>query len=140
MAVHKILVADDDAILLSTLAVHLRNEEYAVVCAQSGVEALAAAHQERPDVLLVNLTLSFSDNTSFHDELIEHPELMSIPIIYLVGERPVRLGTVPKLPAQSVIFKPVPTTELFAKIEQAISGSIAHRRPARLSRDRGQAA
>ncbi len=140
MAVHKILVADDDANLLSTLSLHLRNEEYAVVCARNGVEALAAAHQERPDVLLVNLALPFNDTTSFHDELIEHPELMCIPIIYLVGERAVRLGTVPKLPAQSVVYKPVPTTELFAKIELAISGSIPHHRPARLSQGRGQAA
>ncbi len=134
MAVPKILVADDDSILLSTLALHLRNEEYAVVCAHNGAEALAAAHQERPDVLLVNLALPFSDSTSFHDELIEHPRLMSIPIIYLVGERAVRLGTVPKLPAQSVIYKPVPTAELFAKIELAIAGSIRHQRPAALGR------
>ena len=139
MAGHKILVADDDASLLSTLALHLRNEEYQVTCALNGVEALAAAHRERPDVLLVNVALSYNDNTSFHDELSEHPELMSIPIIFLVGERAVRLGTVPKLPAQSVIYKPVPTSELFAKIELAISGSAPHR-PATYPQDRGRAA
>ena len=139
MAVHKILVADDDARLLSTLALHLRNEEYQVTCVHNGVEALAAAHQDRPDVLLVNVALSYNDNTSFHDELIEHPELMNIPVIFLVGERAVRLGTVPKLPAQSVIYKPVSTTELFAKIELAISGSVPHR-PATRSQDRGKAA
>lgn len=139
MAVHKILLADDDESLLPTLALHLQNEEYQVVCADNGVDALAAARQERPDVLIVNLELRYNDRTSFHDELIGHPELMGIPIIFLVGERPVRLGTVPKLPAQSVIFKPVPTNELFSKIELAIAGSIPHQQ-ANHPQDRGHAA
>ncbi len=51
MAVHKILVADDDARMLATIALHLRNEEYEVVCARNRVEALAAAHEEQPAVL-----------------------------------------------------------------------------------------
>ena len=139
MAVHKILVADDDPILLSTLALHLRNEEFQVVCAHNGVEALAAASQQRPDVLLVNLELPYDGRTNFHDELIEHPDLMGVPIIFLVGERPVRLGTVPKLPAGSVIYKPVPTTEMFSKIELAISGSSSPH-PASSSQGHDQAA
>ena len=138
MAVHKILVADEDASMLSTIALHLRNEEYQVVCARNRVEALAAAHQEQPDVLVINVELYFNDNNG-HDDLVEDPELMGIPIIFLVGERAVRLGMVSKLPAQSVIYKPVSTSELFSKIEQAISGSIPHR-PARYSQGRGQAA
>ena len=139
MAVHKILVADDDASMVSTVALHLRNEEYQVICARNRVEALAAAHQEQPDVVIISVALYYNDTTSLHDDLIEHPELMGIPIIFLVGERAVRLGTVPKLPAQSLIYKPVSTSELFAKIEQAISSSIRHRSTRKLQ-GRGQAA
>ncbi len=124
---HKILVADDDSQLLATLALHLRNEEYEVVCSSNGFDALTTAQREDPDVLLINVDLTIDDHSSLYDELLEHRGLMHIPVIYLVGERTVSLGGAPELPAQSVIFKPVPTSELFAKIDLAISGAFTGR-------------
>ncbi len=122
MAITKVLIADDDAELLANVALHLRNEEYEVVCAADGLEALTAAQREDPDVLLVTVGVMVDEHSSLCDELREHPALMRIPIVYMVGERVVRLGNVPRVPARSLIFKPVHTDELFRKIELAVSG------------------
>ncbi len=123
MAKTKVLIADDDTELLANVALHLRNEEYAVVCAADGLEALTAAQREEPDVLLVTVGLMVDEHSSLCDELHEHPALMRIPLVYMVGERAVRLGNVPRVPARSVIFKPVHTDELFTKIGLAVSGT-----------------
>ena len=121
MATTKILIAADDAELVANVALHLRNEEYSVVCAADGAAALMAAQCEEPDVLLVTVGLMVDEDSSLCDQLHDHPALMHIPIVYLVGERTVRLGNVPRVPARSMIFKPVHTTELFRKIELAVS-------------------
>jgi len=122
MAKTSILIADDDDELLANIALHLRNEEYAVVCAADGFKALTAAQRVDPDVLLVTVGLMVDEHSSLCDELLEHPALRHIPIVYLVGERIVRLGNVPTVPARRLIFKPVHTNELFRKIELAVSG------------------
>ncbi len=122
MAITKVLIADDDTELLANIALHLRNEEYAVVCAADGLEALTAAQREDPDVLLVTVGLMVDEHSSLCDELHEHTALMRIPIVYMVGERAVRLGAVPRVPAGSMIFKPVHTDELFRKIRLAVFG------------------
>ena len=130
----KVLIADDDTELLANVALHLRNEEYTVVCAADGFEALAAARRENPDLLLVTVGLMVDEDSSLCDELHEHPALRRIPIVYMVGERAVRLGNVPKVPARSMIFKPVHTDELFRKIALAVSGVNKCRRDVRPAR------
>ena len=134
MAMAKVLIADEDAEMLANVALHLRNEEYAVVCAADGLEAISAAQNEEPDVLLITVGLMVDEHISLSDEFHEHPALRRIPIVYMVDERAVRLGNVPRVPARSVIFKPVHTDELFTKIELAVLGTrrghVRHERAA----------
>ncbi len=139
MAAEKILVADEDTEMLSVLALHLGNEGYDVICASDGQSALTTAQRERPDLILVDVTLDVNERDRLYDQLMEYPDLARIPIIYLIGERTVRLGGVPKVPAKSMIIKPVPTGELFRKIEQSLTFA-ANRRSARTPGRREKAA
>ena len=128
MAATKILLADGDTEMLLVLALHLRNEEYDVVCAADGQSALAAAKREQPDVILLDVGLELNETDRLADQISDHRELAHTPIIFLVGERTVRLGNVPRVPAKSVIIKPVPTRDLFEKIEQALTRPVGRRR------------
>ncbi len=125
--------------MLSVLAVHLGNEGYDVICASDGQSALTTAQRERPDLILMDVTLDVNERDRLYDQLMEYPDLARIPIIYLIGERTVRLGGVPKVPANSMIIKPVPTGELFRKIEQSLTDA-ANRRSARTPGRREKAA
>lgn len=125
MATSKILIADGDPELLPVLALHLRNDEYEVICAGEGEMAIAAARSERPDLIVVNVAMPVGERRSIHDYLSDDPELLSVPVIYLVGERNAPGAGAPKLPAQSMIRKPVPTSELLRKIAAALGASEA---------------
>ncbi len=125
--------------MLSVLAVHLGNEGYDVICASDGQSALTTAQRERPDLILLDVTLEVNERDRLYDQLMEYPDLARIPIIYLIVERTVRLGGVPKVPAKSLIIKPVPTGELFRKIEQSLDRA-ADRRSARTPGRREKAA
>lgn len=126
MATPKILLADSDPALVQSLALHLRNDDYEVICAEDGEGALRAARYQRPDVLVVNVGLSVGERHTLHEYLSADPELLSFPVIYLVAERPSPGMKLPKLPESSMIKKPVPTRELLDKIAGAL-GSAAPR-------------
>ncbi len=125
MATSKILIADGDPELLPVLALHLRNEEYEVICAGEGEMAIAAARDERPDLIVVNVAMPVGEHRSIHDYLSDDPELLSVPVIYLVAERNAPGAGAPKLPAQSMIRMPVPTSELLRKVAAALGASEA---------------
>ena len=121
MVTTSILIAEDDTELLANLALHLRNEEYTVCCAADGFKAITDAQRAKPDVLLVAVGLMVDEYSSLCDELRQHSALRHIPTVYLVDERSVRLGNVPRVPSRALVFKPVHTEDLFRKIELAVN-------------------
>jgi CheY-like chemotaxis protein len=58
----KILVVDDNEIILKTVCLKLQGAGYRVITALDGAEAVAAARRESPDLIL--LDISFPPDTS----------------------------------------------------------------------------
>ncbi len=56
----RILVVEDDRVLLKVLESKLRAEGYDVICAFSSPEAMHAVQEKRPDLLILDLSL-FAD-------------------------------------------------------------------------------
>lgn len=52
----KILVVDDDAVVLKTLAFKLKGGGYEVMTAVDGSEAVSKVRHERPDLILLDIT------------------------------------------------------------------------------------
>lgn len=53
----KVLVADDDRIILLTLAEGLAAEGFQVLCAQDGIAALEVCQSEKPDLALLDIRM-----------------------------------------------------------------------------------
>ena len=53
--VRKILVIDDNAVVLKTITLKLEGAGYRVLTAMDGAEAVAAARLERPDLILLDI-------------------------------------------------------------------------------------
>jgi DNA-binding response OmpR family regulator len=121
----RILLADNDPMLLPILALHLGNEDYEVVCAEDGEAALAAARTGAPDLLVVNVGLTVGPRRTLYEFISDDPKLVKLPVIYLVAERTNSRASPPNLPAQTVIRKPVPIKELLGKIAEALDETDA---------------
>jgi chemosensory pili system protein ChpA (sensor histidine kinase/response regulator) len=52
----KILIIDDDAVILKTTSLKLESEGYEVVTATDGSEAIGAMRDQRPDLVLLDIT------------------------------------------------------------------------------------
>lgn len=76
----KILIVEDVQFNLDLL-VQLLEEQYALVTACDGAAGVEAARKERPDLILMDLSLPVMDGWSATRLLKSDPELRHIPII-----------------------------------------------------------
>jgi two-component system, cell cycle response regulator DivK len=80
----KILVAEDVE-LNQDLLVQLLQESYLIVTATDGASVLEAAARERPDLILMDLSLPVIDGWEATRRLKSDPDLKSIPVIALTA-------------------------------------------------------
>ncbi|RMF91750.1 MAG: response regulator [Nitrospinota bacterium] len=78
----KILIVEDVAFNLDLL-VQLLEDEYEIVTAMDGAVAIALAEQERPDLILMDLSLPVIDGWEATRQIKANGQLQSIPIIAL---------------------------------------------------------
>jgi CheY-like chemotaxis protein len=64
-----ILVVDDDAAIRDFVAIALEEEGYAVITAASGEEGLAALHEHRPALVILDMRMPVMDGWEFAERL-----------------------------------------------------------------------
>ena len=110
----KILLVDDEASLLETLALNLRNAGYDVVTASDGMEAIERAGEEAPDLVILDLMLPEVDGLTVCRSLRQKSD---VPILILTA----RTGELDKIVglesgADDYLTKPFSLGELQARI------------------------
>ena len=80
-----ILVADDESHILHVVSLKLRNAGYRVVTAHDGQEALDAALQERPDLIITDYHMPQLSGLELCRRLKQDPSLPQIPVIMLTA-------------------------------------------------------
>jgi DNA-binding response OmpR family regulator len=115
----KILVADDEPHLVRSLSFILGKEGYDVLTATDGEEALAAALQHKPDLMVLDLMMPKKNGYEVCQEIRKVPELKATYIIVLSAkgwdadtERALILG------ANEFISKPFSPAEIVNKIKE----------------------
>jgi len=114
----KILYVEDNEDNVFMLATRLRRKGYEMVIARDGAEGVNLAHDESPDLILMDLSLPVLDGWEATRRLKASPKTQSIPVIVLTAhamagdrEKAVAAG------ADEYDTKPVRLPGLLAKIE-----------------------
>jgi two-component system OmpR family response regulator len=110
----KIMVVEDDSNLLETIKYNLLKEGYEVIVAADGAEALNAARQQKPDLIILDIMLPKIDGYEVCRILRKE---MNIPIIMLTArtdetDRIIGLD----IGADDFMTKPFSIRELLARI------------------------
>ena len=112
----KILVVED-VDMNRELVVQLLEDNYQVIEAVNGQEGLELADRERPELILMDLSLPVMDGWEATRRLKANDELKSIPIIALTAHAMV--GDEEKAKdagCDDYLTKPIDENELFSKI------------------------
>ena len=116
----KILVVED-VDFNRELVVQLLEDNYEVIEAVNGQEGVELAEQERPDLILMDLSLPVMDGWEATRRLKANDDLCSIPVIALTAHA--MAGDEEKALAagcDDYLVKPLDEDELMAKIEKHI--------------------
>jgi DNA-binding response OmpR family regulator len=81
----KILVADDDQTLRELLVLLLSREGYEVVTASNGGEAIELARKEKPQLIILDVSMPEVDGIQTCWELRSQQETCWVPIIVMTG-------------------------------------------------------
>ena len=85
----KILIVEDEGIILKTYAEKLRYEGFLVITARNGEEGLELALSEKPDLILLDILMPVMDGLAMMDMLRKKNEYgKNIPIILLTNLSP----------------------------------------------------
>jgi two-component system OmpR family response regulator len=81
----KILIVDDEADLVSTVAYRLKFAECEVITASNGLEGLERARAEKPDLILLDTNMPQMDGHEMLERLRADDAIKRIPVIMLTA-------------------------------------------------------
>ena len=79
----RVLVADDDPIILRLLEVNLGLEDFVVETALRGEDAIRRAQELRPDVIILDVMMPGMSGYDVADQLRQDPDTAGIPVVFL---------------------------------------------------------
>ena len=128
----RILVVDDNEVVVRALTMKLQSAGYDVLKALDGSEAVSAARKEKPDLILLDISFPPDvahgggvpwDGFLIIDWLHRIDEARTIPIIVISGGDPAKYEERSfKAGAVAYFRKPVDNEQLLATIHQTLDG------------------
>ncbi|HTK56466.1 MAG TPA: response regulator [Gemmatimonadales bacterium] len=114
---HRILVVDDEPDITALVAYHLAKAGYRVSTAANGPDALKAAREERPDIVILDVMLPGVSGYDVLDELRRREETKEVGVILLTARReePDRIRGL-TLGADDYLTKPFSPHELALRV------------------------
>lgn len=102
----KILIIEDEEIILDLIQKKLIKEGFAVSAARDGAEGLKAMRDEKPDLILLDVVMPELDGFGVMEEMQKTPDLKSIPVIIISNSgQPVEISRAQKLGVKDWLIK-----------------------------------
>lgn len=102
----KILLVEDEKIIIDLLQKKLIAEGYEVSVARDGVEGLEKMKAAKPDLILLDIVMPKMGGFEVMEEMQKSPELKKIPVVIISNSgQPVELDRAIKLGAKDWLIK-----------------------------------
>jgi DNA-binding response OmpR family regulator len=117
----KIIIVDDDRETRELLAMALHMEDFEVSQAANGLRLISTLHVDRPDLILLDVNMSWIDGFELCRAVHKNEEFKNIPVIFISArssasdvKRGIEAG------AADYFTKPVELPTLIARIKELI--------------------
>ena len=121
---NKILVIEDDMNALRLVTYALEQEGYETVTAKDGLEGLRQAHDESPDLIILDVMLPGLDGYDVCHELRQQAETSIVPILMTsVRARHEDINIGLRLGADDYLMKPVDPEIILDRVKDLLTNS-----------------
>jgi CheY-like chemotaxis protein len=122
----KVLVVDDDPDFVKVTSKVLEKAGHEAVSAANGAEALKAMREETPDVVLLDIMMSYIlDGLDVSRKMAEDPDLKDVPVIMVTSLTGVKgsqlLPGGEYIPVDEWLSKPVDPDTLLQQVNEALA-------------------
>lgn len=119
-----VLVVDDDEFQHKIVSKILENENYHLMFAAGGVEALSVLRKTRPDLILMDVMMPGMDGLEVMRQMQTVPRLAGIPVIMITGKGEKNTVTESlKAGATDFMVKPFARDTLLGKVAKVLHGT-----------------
>jgi len=117
----KVLIVDDKLEVVELVTATLEGEDYQIISASDGREALEKIGKEKPDLVLLDIIMPKMDGFEVLSELKKDSRTKEIPVIMLTARgQKLDKDKGGELGAQDYIVKPFSPSHLLHKIEEVL--------------------
>ncbi len=115
----KILIAEDEPLILQTLELKLKKEGYEVIGCVDGLDALQKIDSEQPDLIITDIMMPYMSGLEVVRKVKQDPGLKNIPVIVLstMGQENI-VEEAFELGADDYLKKPFSLSELSIRIKK----------------------
>lgn len=118
----KVLICDDDPLLLELMEFRLRAKGYEVIKAADGAEALAKAEQDEPDIIVLDAMMPKVDGLEVLARIKGNSVLSGTPVVMLTARKGERdIVSALEKGADDYLVKPFIPEELLARLARLIA-------------------
>lgn len=119
----KILVADDNRKVATTIADILKANNYDVVAAFDATQAVQIAHSEKPDLIIMDIVMPAGAGTGAYENLKKSNRTAIIPVVFITGKNIEKAKKkVAEMGAKGFIPKPFTGEMLLAEVKRVLQG------------------
>lgn len=115
----KILIAEDDELMLKTLELRLRKDGHEVISAKDGRDAISKIAQHHPDLVISDIMMPYVSGLEIVAYIQDNYQEKKIPVIILsgMGQEDIVLEAF-QLGADDFITKPFSPSELSVRVKR----------------------
>lgn len=125
----RVLICDDDPLLLELMEFRLRAKGYEVIKAVDGAEALAKAEQDGPDIIVLDAMMPKADGVEVLARIKGDPALSETPVVMLTARKAEKdIVSALEKGADDYLVKPFIPEELLARLARLIARSKSGKR------------
>lgn len=118
----KILSVDDSKTIRMIVKRTFNPYDTIVLEACNGEEGLATAGAEKPDLIILDITMPVMDGVTMLTRLKDDPALKSIPVIMLTAESGrENVAYIAKLGVRDYLVKPFQDAQLIEKVQRVVA-------------------
>jgi DNA-binding response OmpR family regulator len=117
----RVLVVDDDPVILELLRINFEIEGFEVLLATDGEEGLAKARDETPDVVLCDIMMPRLDGIELVTRLRDDPRTAHLPVVLLSAKaQKVEVDRGLAAGAEDYVTKPFDPLELLDRVNAVL--------------------